>query len=247
MAGAAYALHRRRDRSRRAHLAHQVDGADIDSQLQGRGRDQQPDLSILELAFSLQAKFPGEASVVSGHILRPQALAQSEGHPLHHAAGIDKDQRRPVLQGQLGQPRINIVPDGVGSHRPQLLPRHFHGQVERAMPSHLHNGYLRRALSGQESGDEFNGVLGGGESDTQRRLRSPGDQGARTQAVFAADQRVETLQSERQVGTALVVRDGVDLIDDHRLHVAEIVPALLRRQQNVERLRRSHKNVRRPF
>ncbi len=49
------------------------------------------------------------------------------------------------------------------------------------------------------------------------------------------------------MGAALVVGDGVDLVHNHRLHRAKIFAALLRRQQNVERLRRSDQNVRRPL
>ena len=46
---------------------------------------------------------------------------------------------------------------------------------------------------------------------------------------------------------ALVIGDGVNFIDNHRFHIAQDGAALLRRQQNVERLGRGDENVRRPL
>ena len=103
----------------------------------------------------------------------------------------------------------------------------------------------RSAPSSQKAGHQLDRVLGRGKADAQRRLRSPPDQGSRAQPVFSADQRVQPFQRQRQVGAALVVRNRVDLVHDHRLHRAKIVPALLRGQQNVQRLRRGYENVRR--
>ena len=108
-------------------------------------------------------------------------------------------------------------------------------------------GYLRSPPSAQEAGHQLDRVLCRGKPDAQRRLRSSADQGSRAQPVFAADQRVEPFQGERQVGAALVIGNRVDLVDDHGLDRAKIVAALLRCQQDVERLRRGDENVRRPF
>ncbi len=47
------------------------------------------------------------------------------------------------------------------------------------------------------------------------------------------------------MSAAFVVGHGVDLVDDHRLNIAQNRPALLRGQQDVQRLRRGHQNVRR--
>ena len=47
--------------------------------------------------------------------------------------------------------------------------------------------------------------------------------------------------------SALIIRDGVNLVDDHGVHAAQVLAALLRGQQNVERLRRGDQNVRRRF
>ena len=58
-------------------------------------------------------------------------------------------------------------------------------------------------------------------------------------------QRFQALQRKRQMHAALVVGDGVNFVDDHGFDIAQDGAALLRRQQNVERLGRGDQNVRR--
>ena len=47
------------------------------------------------------------------------------------------------------------------------------------------------------------------------------------------------------MSTPLIVGDGVNLVDDHSPDMPKVLARFSRRQQDVERLRRSHKNVRR--
>ncbi len=61
--------------------------------------------------------------------------------------------------------------------------------------------------------------------------------------VFAGDERVEALEAEGQVGAALVVGDGVDLVDDDGVDAAQVLAALLRGEQDVERLRGGDEDV----
>ena len=58
--------------------------------------------------------------------------------------------------------------------------------------------------------------------------------------------RREPLEREREMGAALVRRDGVDLVDDHRARGLEHRAPGLRAEQDVERFRRRHQDVRRP-
>ena len=67
----------------------------------------------------------------------------------------------------------------------------------------------------------------------------------RLRATRLDDQIVEPRQAECQVGAALVVDEGVDLVHDHRLGRRQHPPAALRRQQDEQRLRRGHDDVRR--
>ena len=78
--------------------------------------------------------------------------------------------------------------------------------------------------------DQLDRLLRGGKADAHRR---------------PVGKRVEPFERKRQMRAALVVGDGVDFVHDHRLDVAQDLPALLRREQDVERFRRGHQNVRR--
>jgi hypothetical protein len=58
-------------------------------------------------------------------------------------------------------------------------------------------------------------------------------------------QRLQPFQRERQMHAALVVGHRVNLVHDHGFNIAQNRPALLRREQDVERFRRRDQNVRR--
>ena len=55
----------------------------------------------------------------------------------------------------------------------------------------------------------------------------------------------QALERQRQVGPALVRRDGVNFVDDHRARGPEHAAAGLGAEQDVERLRRGHDDMRR--
>ncbi len=56
-----------------------------------------------------------------------------------------------------------------------------------------------------------------------------GEEGAGGEAVFAADEGFEAFEREGEVGAALVVGDGVDLVDDDGVDAAEDVRGTCRR------------------
>ena len=58
------------------------------------------------------------------------------------------------------------------------------------------------------------------------------------------DQRFESLQCQRQMGTAFGPRYCMDLVDNHRADTAEHAASLYRGQHDVERFRRRDQNVR---
>ena len=92
---------------------------------------------------------------------------------------------------------------------------------------------------------QFDRVLSGGEANAEWRHGSATNEVSRAKTVFAAYQRVQPFQGQRQVGATLVIGHGVDLIHDHRLDGTKILAAFLRGQQDVERFRRRHQDVRR--
>ena len=69
-------LQQRGDRTRRTELADEVHIADVDTQFQRRGGDQNLELAGLEPLFGLQAVFPGQASVMGGYLLLAASVRQ---------------------------------------------------------------------------------------------------------------------------------------------------------------------------
>ena len=84
--------------------------------------------------------------------------------------------------------------------------------------------------SGEEGGGGGDGALGCGQADADHRLRGEG---------------VQALQAQRQVGAALGTEDGVDLVHDHGARGGQHAAASGAGEQQVERLRRGHHDVRR--
>ncbi len=82
-------------------------------------------------------------------------------------------------------------------------------------------------VPGEEPGDLVERALGGRQPDALDGRVGDG---------------VETLEGEREVGAPLGGGQGVDLVDDHGLHTAEVLPGR-RREHQVERLGRGDEQV----
>ena len=63
--------------------------------------------------------FLGQATVMRGDRLIPQAFGECSGGPFRQTARIHKDERGAVVLGQLGQAIIDLGPDLIGHHRLQ--------------------------------------------------------------------------------------------------------------------------------
>ncbi len=119
-----------------------------------------------------------------------------------------------------------------GGHRREFGPRKFDGDVQPPGVTAVDDGGRPSgADAGEKPGRLFDGPLGGREADPL----GPGT----GLEVF------EALQGEGQVGTPLVPGQGVDLVHDHRLHLAERRPASGRGDQEIETFRRRHQEGRR--
>ena len=237
VARAAHALQQRRDIARRAHLAHQVDVADVDAQLQRRGGDQHLQVAALEALFGGQPVFLGQATVVRRHVLRAEALAQVARHALGHAPRVDEDERGPVQHHQFGHAVVDALPHLVRHHRLQRHRRQFQRQVARAHVADIDHGAratvdARARAPDQEAGHGGHGLLGGRQADPHRPARA---------------QRVQPLQAERQMAAALTARHGVDFVHDHAAHAGQHGAAAVRPQQHVQRFGRGDEDVRRAF
>ena len=103
VAGAADALQAARDRARRLHLDHQVDGAHVDAELErGRG-DDRPQPAGLQRVLDLGPLLARERAVVRADEVLPGELVEAGGEALGHAARVHEHDRRAVRADQLEQ------------------------------------------------------------------------------------------------------------------------------------------------
>ncbi len=129
----------------------------------------------------------------------------------------------------------DLVPHRVGGDGAEFVAGDFDGEVEVAALAYLDDrlaGFasIRDSVAGEEAWPtQLDRVLRGGEADALRRCREAGEEGAGRETVFAADERVEAFEGEGEVGAALVVGDGVDLVDDDGADAAEVSRATCRR------------------
>ncbi len=172
-----------------------------------------------------------------GHALRPQALRQVPGHALHQAAGVHENQGRPVGAGKVRHPVIDLLPLLVGAHRAQLVAEHLDGEIHVAALAHVHDRGQRPRRADEEPRRRLHRPHRRGEPDA---LEAGG-----STACFG-HQGLEPLEGERQVRAALVPRHRVDLVHDDGAHVGEPAPARFRGEEDEERLRGGHHDVRRP-
>ena len=225
------ALQARRDRARRSDQARQLDRADVDAQLERRGRDHDAQVAFLQPPLGAVAALARQAAVVGGDGLGAQPLAQVQRHALDQPARVDEHQRRPVLARQRRRCDRRARPTARWcTRRPARLPG--------PRPPGPDRGAGRRRRSS-----------GSGRSPTSSRAatssgRTVADSPTRC-SLAGRHQRLQPLERQRQVRAALVGRDGVDLVDDHRPHVAQRAPARLRRQQDEQRFGRGDQHVRR--
>jgi len=147
-------------------------------------------------------------------------------HPLGEPAGIDEDERGTARADKLGETIVDLIPHLVARHRAQFARRDFDAQIHLAPVSNLnHTGVVS-----EKTGHEFDRLHGGRQADPLEP---------------ASGKRIEAGQTERQVRAALVVDDGVNFVDDHGPRRLEHLPALLRGQQDEQRLGRRNQDVRR--
>ena len=233
MAGAAHALQECIDGARRADLANQIHIADVDAELQGGGRHQHLQFAALQPLLGMQAPFLGKTAVMGGDILLAQPLGQMPGHAFDQPSRVDEHQRRAVLADQFGQAIIDLRPHLAGHHRLERRRRQFQRQIASAHMAAVDDGAavrVRVAGADQEACRFCDRVLGGRQADPRQ---------------VSARECLQPLQRQRQMRAALVAGNRVNFIDDHRPAGGEHGPARLRSQQNVQRLRGRHDDVRR--
>ncbi len=232
--GTPDALERDGDRARRSDLAHQVHGADVDAELERCRGDDGLQLSFFQSFFAGESQLARQASVVRQHGIVAKAIAKMMRHALGEPPGVHEHERRPVLVDQDGQPIVNLLPHLVRRHRAKFVVRHLHCEIHRAAVTVIDHGDAGCFIRRQEPRYCFDGANGGGQSDPLRRP-----------AAGLFHQVVEPGKRQRQMRAPLVIRHRVNLIDNHGAHVPQRSAASLRGQQNEQRLRCGHQDVRR--
>ena len=185
--------------------------------------------AALEALLGIEARFLGEAAVMRGDVGFAQPFRQMARQALGQAPRIDEHQGRAVLRDQLGEPVVDALPDLVRHHRFEWC-RRFERQIARTGMAGVDDRAGVVGHAEQEAGDQLDRLL---------RRRQPDALQA------AAAQRGQAFERERQMRAALVRRQRVDLVDDHRARGGEHRAARLGTEQDVERFRRGDDDVRR--
>jgi len=165
-------------------------------------------------------------------------LVQPPAEPFGQAAGVGEDDRGAVRLDQIGDPLLHMRPDrgralrllGVRPAAAQLaevLDRDDHRQVEPLLGGGLNDRHL--ALRAEEARYLVHRAHRRGQPDPARGR---------------GQQLVQPLQRQRQVRAALGPGDGVDLVEDDRLHAAQGLPGGGGEQQE-QRLGGGDQDVRR--
>ncbi len=206
MSGPPDPLQKGRNRTRRAELADEIDIADVDPKLEGGGRHQGLQFSALQPLLGGEPELLSHAAVMGGDVALAEAVGELAGDAFGHAPGVDEHQGRAVLLDQVGQAGVDLRPDLARHHRFERRSRHFDAQIARALMAGVdgRNVRGRRAVRGgarKEMRNNVDRLLRRGQADALQPI---------------AAKRRQPLQGQRKVGAALVWRDGVNFVDDHR-------------------------------
>jgi hypothetical protein len=159
----------------------------------------------------------------------PQPLRQVMAHPFHQLSGVHKDDRGPDLPGIGRNAVVHLPPHGMTGDGPEGSIGDLDREIQVAILPDVHDGAIRRSVGFQIPGtDEQPPDL------LDRPLR-----GAQANSLKGhARQVIQAFQGQGQMGTALVVGHGMDLIHNDRLRREQKLSAPLCGQQDVEGLRR---------
>ncbi len=226
--GPADALEERRDRPRRADLAHELHRADVDPQLERSGGDQRLQLASAEPPLDAQPPVLREASVVGGDHVVAEPLAELVGQPLRQPAGVDEHDGGAVARDVLGDLVEHVVHLRGGGHRLELAVGELERDVERPPVPGVDDRAVGPAVGAgagadQERGDHLDRLLRGRQAHPRRR------DGAHVGEPF---------EREAEVAPALVSGQRVDLVDDDGVDGVEGGAALRGRDEEVERFGR---------
>ena len=209
VAGAADALEQRRDAAGGADLTDEIDGADVNAELQGGGGDEGAQVAGLEALFDVEAALPGDAAVVARDSLLPEALGQLLGDALGEGAGVDEDEGGAVRADELGEAVEDVPPLLFGGDGLEVAGWGLDVEFDIALVATV-DDRDRAPGAGEEAGDQLDGALGGGEADAHGR---------------GLGETVEAGEGEGEVTAAAITGEGVNLVDDDGADAAQVLAA----------------------
>ena len=153
-------------------------------------------------------------------------------HPFDQPPRVDEHQRRAMRGDELGQPIVDLGPGLAGHDRLERRGRQLQRQIAAAHMAAVDDG----------------ASAGTGSAPTRKRATSSmglcvADRPMRVSGAPVSACRRSS--DSARCAAALVARDRMNLIDDHRARRAQHFPAGFGGEQNVQRLRRGHDDVRR--
>jgi hypothetical protein len=150
-------------------------------------------------------------------------------HSLGQLPGVDEDERGSMARDVGGDPVEDLVELVAGDGRLQLAVGQLQRQVEAPPVPAVDDRGPRSAGSHQQVGRRLDRLHRRREADTDGRTFGHG---------------LEPFERKREMRAPLVAGQGVDLVDDDRLHGGEGGPGALGGQVQVEGFRRGDEQVR---
>src|SRR5690606_25005810 len=123
---------------------------------------------------------------------------------------VDEDDRGAMLEHELRDPIVDATELLVRRDRAELVIGDLDREIDLAPVSAIDDVGHRPSRPDEEARDPLDRLLRRRQADPDRRAPA----GLR-------DQAIEALEGDREVRSALVTGDGVDLVDDHRAQPAE--------------------------
>ena len=130
--GSTDTLQERRDAPRRSDLAHEIDVADVDAELQRRSGHEGLEGAGFETCFGVQPLLFRETAMMRRDRVLPDALAQLPRQALGHPSRVDEHECGPVCGDQFGEPVVILGPDLVRHDRLERRTWHLQSESHRA-------------------------------------------------------------------------------------------------------------------
>src|SRR4029079_2500231 len=200
MPGAADALDRARNTFGRCHHHDQIDGTDIDAELEAGWTNNGTQFSVLQTIFDFKSHTAIERSVMDFDRVRQfrELLAQTKADVFRRRTDIGKNYGRLARTNQLRQFGVEASP-GVTRRWIRVAPN---------WRKNVHNLFLLDA----RFSDPAMAVFANKKSGQQIEWCSGGRKTDAAEIVFAA-QHLQSLERNAEIGAAFVAGDGMQFVE----------------------------------